>query len=254
MSRGALAERASDQLAPLVGFVARWYEPLETEDGVDPVALEAAEGRLGVVLPASLKEYLLLAGLRRDLNLEVDTGRPDYAVQMVQPRAWTLQDGLVVVARNGRHPAYGYTPEQLSSADDPPPTIAYPDPIETVYEPGGHTQENASTLEFLCQRLVAATTLRGQRFSAERAQGWIKRLQRAGFEEPYPAWQTWPGISEFRTFCANGALVRYTPESNEGWAAIRTPSALEHFESLGVRWNDEHQGLTLKPIAKRLQG
>ncbi|GAB2797905.1 hypothetical protein GCM10027073_32430 [Streptomyces chlorus] len=54
------------------GFAAHWASALESGDGWTEADLAAAEGRLGVRLPAALREAYLLFGRRRDLTSNHD--------------------------------------------------------------------------------------------------------------------------------------------------------------------------------------
>jgi hypothetical protein len=54
------------------GFVGHWASPLESADGWSEADLAAAEERLGVRLPAALREAYLLFGRRRDLTSNYD--------------------------------------------------------------------------------------------------------------------------------------------------------------------------------------
>ncbi|WP_097867945.1 hypothetical protein [Streptomyces sp. rh34] len=54
------------------GFAGHWASPLENADGWSAAELAAAEERLGVRLPAVLREAYLLFGRRRDLTSNYD--------------------------------------------------------------------------------------------------------------------------------------------------------------------------------------
>ncbi|MET8743261.1 SMI1/KNR4 family protein [Streptomyces sp. NPDC004728] len=54
------------------GFVANWAEPLRDDDGWTEADLVAAEERLGVQLPRTLRDGYLLFGRRRDLTRNHD--------------------------------------------------------------------------------------------------------------------------------------------------------------------------------------
>jgi hypothetical protein len=55
------------------GFAATWLTPLVEGDGCDEAELDAAEDRLGVRLPAALREAYGLFGRRSDLTSNQDT-------------------------------------------------------------------------------------------------------------------------------------------------------------------------------------
>ncbi|MCC5579959.1 SMI1/KNR4 family protein [Microtetraspora sp. AC03309] len=57
-------------------FAAEWLAPLAPEDGYDAAELDAAEERLGLRLPAALREAYALLGRRDDLTGNQDTLLP----------------------------------------------------------------------------------------------------------------------------------------------------------------------------------
>lgn len=69
-------------------FAAFWGRPLEPGDGCGPDELAAAERRLGVPLPAALREAYLLFGRRSDLTSNHDT--------LLAPDQLYVSDGALV--------------------------------------------------------------------------------------------------------------------------------------------------------------
>jgi hypothetical protein len=53
-------------------FAAAWHIPLAEDDGCEDAELDAVEARLGVTLPAALREAYRLLGRRRDLTSNQD--------------------------------------------------------------------------------------------------------------------------------------------------------------------------------------
>lgn len=72
----------------ITGFATYWGRPLGDGDGWDPAAVDAAERRLGLALPAALREAYLLFGRRDDLTSNQD--------RLLPPDELYVQDGALV--------------------------------------------------------------------------------------------------------------------------------------------------------------
>lgn len=70
------------------GFAAAWATPLTDADGWDDAALDAAEARLGISLPAAVREAYALFGRRTDLTSNQD--------RLLEPKQLYVHDGLLV--------------------------------------------------------------------------------------------------------------------------------------------------------------
>lgn len=70
------------------GFAAAWAVPLTAADGWDDTVLDEAEARLGVPLPAAMREAYALFGRRDDLTRNQD--------ELLEPKQLYLHDGLLV--------------------------------------------------------------------------------------------------------------------------------------------------------------
>ncbi len=57
----------SDRWALIKVLIANWWPPIAEEDRVSPTELAQAEQRLGLTLPAALREWYQFAGRRDDL-------------------------------------------------------------------------------------------------------------------------------------------------------------------------------------------
>src|SRR6476469_402671 len=53
-------------------LIERWWAPFEEQDQVTPAAVAEAEARLGVTLPAALREWYRFAGRRQDFIGNMD--------------------------------------------------------------------------------------------------------------------------------------------------------------------------------------
>ncbi|MCO6005558.1 hypothetical protein NE236_11260 [Actinoallomurus purpureus] len=70
------------------GFAAAWAPPLTEADGWDDAALTAVETRLGITLPAAVREAYSLFGRRTDLTSNRD--------ELLEPKQLYVHDGLLV--------------------------------------------------------------------------------------------------------------------------------------------------------------
>ncbi|MEU7281605.1 SMI1/KNR4 family protein [Streptomyces sp. NPDC045431] len=107
---GALRDRA--KAWPFIaGFAAYWQQPLRPGDGWSPAEVAAAERRLGLRLPAALRETYLRFGRRGDLTSNHDT--------LLAPEELYVVDGaLVYRAENQGAACWGVLLDELDG-DDP---------------------------------------------------------------------------------------------------------------------------------------
>ncbi|MCM2423261.1 SMI1/KNR4 family protein [Streptomyces sp. RKAG293] len=95
-------------------FAAYWQQPLQPGDGWSVAEVEAAERRLGLVLPAALREAYLLLGRRTDLTSNHDT--------LLKPDELHVVDGaLVYRVENQGATSWGVL--LLDLDDDDPGTV-----------------------------------------------------------------------------------------------------------------------------------
>ncbi|OKI49354.1 hypothetical protein [Micromonospora sp. CB01531] len=95
---------------------AAFGRPVIEGDGVDASRLQAAEDRIGILLPAALREAYLLFGRRRDL-----TAAQDRLILPEQLR--TDADGVLVFRVEAQHCAsWGVSPGAVGQ-DDPPVVV-----------------------------------------------------------------------------------------------------------------------------------
>lgn len=106
----ALADRPSAWRF-IASFAADWRSPLEPGDGHDTAELDAAEARLGVKLPAALREAYALFGRRDDLTRNQD--------ELLTPSELNIYQGaLVYQAENQGAAHWGILLSDLGN-DDP---------------------------------------------------------------------------------------------------------------------------------------
>ncbi|GGQ73343.1 SMI1/KNR4 family protein [Kitasatospora griseola] len=118
----ALADRAAAWrlIADIAAF---WGTPLLPDGGCTDAELDAAEARLGLKLPAALREAYRLIGNRPDLTGNQDTLLPP-------DRFYVDQDCLVYRVENQSCAYWGIPLAALDRAD--PPTVAWPDVAPSV--------------------------------------------------------------------------------------------------------------------------
>ncbi|MGX4732942.1 SMI1/KNR4 family protein [Kitasatospora griseola] len=118
----ALADRAAAWrlIADIAAF---WGTPLLPDGGCTDAELDAAEARLGLELPAALREAYRLIGNRSDLTGNQDTLLPP-------DRFYVDQDCLVYRVENQSCAYWGIPLAALDRAD--PPTVAWPDVAPSV--------------------------------------------------------------------------------------------------------------------------
>ncbi|GAA1222450.1 hypothetical protein GCM10009665_10850 [Kitasatospora nipponensis] len=99
-------------------FAAYWQQPLQPGDGWSMAEIEAAERRLGLVLPVALREAYLLLGHRTDLTSNHDT--------LLKPDELHVVDGaLVYRVENQGAASWGVLLADLN--DEDPATVMRPD-------------------------------------------------------------------------------------------------------------------------------
>ncbi|MCS7481687.1 SMI1/KNR4 family protein [Umezawaea endophytica] len=92
-------------------FAAEWVAPLTADDGCDDAELDAAEARLGVRLPAALREAYRLFGRREDLTRNQD--------RLLPPDGLVVEKGLLVFREENQWVAHWGVPVEDLDRDDP---------------------------------------------------------------------------------------------------------------------------------------
>jgi hypothetical protein len=111
----AAARDREDAWSFLTGFAADWRLPLRPGDGSDASELDAAEARLGLRLPAALREAYRLLGRRDDLCRNQDRLLPPEELHV-------REDALVCVEENQGAAHWGIRLGDLGT-DDPPVAV-----------------------------------------------------------------------------------------------------------------------------------
>jgi hypothetical protein len=131
----------AEQLRSTFATLAR---PLTPEDGQPEPSISDAEVRLGLRLPAVLREYYLLAGRFDRFNLAHN--------RLLQPERWFLDSGKLVFLDENQRVVFWSVEASLSPDDDPPiyqgPNIRG-QPIEWYLEHGVCSEFLLVTLHLL---------------------------------------------------------------------------------------------------------
>ncbi|MFD7830939.1 SMI1/KNR4 family protein [Kitasatospora sp. NPDC059803] len=137
--RAAMAESLRGRAgarALVEGFAAYWGEPLRPDDGFTDAELDAAEGRLGLRLPAALREAYRLFGRREDL-----TGNHN---RLLAPEElFVLEGALVYQEENQACVHWGVLLADLDQDD--PPTVGRLDLADKSAERWEPWEERFST-------------------------------------------------------------------------------------------------------------
>jgi hypothetical protein len=208
--RAALDDRA-EAWHFLTRFAAEWRSPLRADDGYDPSEFDEAEQRLGVRLPAALREVYELLGRRDDLIRNQDRlQRPD--------ELYISKGALVYHTENQGAAEWGILLEDLI-AEDPPTVIrsSLADASAERWEPWT-TRLSVAVLD-----LVMSETVRYDHDDLMDATDLIDELGLAEFE-PLPT--LLPERHSSAWYLGQGVLLHVLDES---WLTARgqSPEALD---------------------------
>ncbi|MFE4976233.1 SMI1/KNR4 family protein [Kitasatospora sp. NPDC056651] len=198
------------------GFAAYWGEPLGPDDGFTDAELDAAERRLGLRLPAALREAYRLFGRRADLTSSHDV--------LLTPEELHVLDGaLVYRAENQGCMHWGVPLTDLGRED--PPTVArldLADKSQERWEPWEERFTTAAVTMAMMEKLLEDVELSDCLESEEDLPGGFRELPALG--------------RNFRWYQGPGALVGV---AGDAWVAARarTPEALEAlYEEVPGQW------------------
>lgn len=190
------------------GFAAAWAAPLTAADGWDDAALDEAETRLGVPLPAAVREAYRLFGRRDDLTRTRD--------ELLEPKQLYVHDGLLVF-RDEDEGAARWGVE--TSGDDPPVMIRADlgDEEAERWEPWLDRFSLACVEMVLSESLHADGELADYREADEDDLEVLERYPRLPITE-YPAGEI-PGT---RWFAGPDVIIR---EDQRAWLTVRARTA-----------------------------
>ncbi|MFJ8623988.1 SMI1/KNR4 family protein [Kitasatospora sp. NPDC093550] len=149
--RAAMAESERDRAgswALVGGFAAYWGEPLGPDDGFPAAELDAAERRLGLRLPAALREAYRLFGRRADLTSNHD-------VLLTPDELFVLDGALVYRTENQGCAHWGVLLGGLEQED--PPTVMrldLADKAQECWEPWEERFSTAAAVMAMTEKLL----------------------------------------------------------------------------------------------------
>ncbi|GHF60839.1 hypothetical protein GCM10018790_43630 [Kitasatospora xanthocidica] len=149
--RAAMAESLRSRAgswALVSGFAAYWGEPLGPDDGFEDAELDAAEHRLGLRLPAALREAYRLFGRRADLTSNQD-------VLLTPDELYVLDGALVYRAENQGCAHWGVLLGDVDRED--PPTVFrldLADPSQERWEPWEERFSTAAAVMAMTEKLL----------------------------------------------------------------------------------------------------
>ncbi|MFE4518504.1 SMI1/KNR4 family protein [Kitasatospora sp. NPDC056783] len=156
------------------GFAAYWGEPLGPGDGFTDAELDAAERRLGLRLPAALREAYRLFGRRADLTSSHDV--------LLTPEELHVLDGaLVYRAENQGCMHWGVPLADLDRED--PPTVArldLADKSQERWEPWEECFTTAAVTMAMMEKLLEDVELSDCLESEEDLPGGFRELPALG--------------------------------------------------------------------------
>ena len=195
-------------------FAAEWVSPLAADDGCDEAELDAAETRLGVRLPAAVREAYRLFGRREDLTCNQD--------RLLPPEKLVVAQGLLVFREENQWVAHWGVPVEDLDQDDPRVvmTVDLADPNADPKSPWFDRFSVACVEMVMSESLVVPEELSD---SLELAEGDVDLLERWCTRLPLP---NYPHGAETRWYTAPDLLLRNDSESWL-WVRARTPEALE---------------------------
>jgi hypothetical protein len=199
-------------------FAASWRTPLLEDDGVAEAELDAAETRLGLRLPAALREAYRLFGRRTDLTSNQDV--------LLGPERLTLdEDGQALVFRTENQAVahWGVPVAELERADPPVAIrVGLADRSAERWEPWLDRFSAACVEIVLSESLFVSEELGDNRALEEGEAGLLEdRYTRLALPE-YPATQT-PGV---RWFAGPDVIIR-DDQRTWMWARARTTEAID---------------------------
>ncbi|MFJ6783021.1 SMI1/KNR4 family protein [Streptomyces yangpuensis] len=183
------------------GFAARWAGPLESGDGRPEEELVAAEARLGVRLPAALREAYRLFGRRGDL-----TSNHDVLLAPAELYVDAAGEALVFRHENQGAASWGVLLDAL--ADDDPAVLVRPDLADKAAE---RWEGWLPRLSLCFVEIVLSESLHvdGERCDfLDPEDGSIELLEETCARLPFPAYPEGEEEHAIRWFLGPDVLVR----------------------------------------------
>jgi hypothetical protein len=215
-----------------VGFVRKWFDrPLEPADGLGREVVDAAELRLGLRLPAALREAYLLLGGRVDVLGPYTNRSRRHDTRLLPPGALELErregHGRLLIFNLGEEDQ-GPRAVQLEAEQPDPQAFIWPEDLSEGYSPIG-----APFSEFFLAQLLfraASSAAKVRHFTQE-----TERVQLARYPRlPLP---TWLHFDDRVTLHGDADTIVAVEQGGRGgvYAATRTPEAAARLRSDPVR-------------------
>ncbi|KOV18905.1 hypothetical protein ADK90_19520 [Streptomyces sp. XY413] len=206
------------------GFAAHWADALESNDGWAEADLVAAEERLGVRLPAALREAYLLFGRRRDL-----TSNHDVLLGPAELHLDGDKEALVFRHENQGAASWGILLDSLQ--DDDPAVFIRPDLADKSAE---QWEEWLERLSLCFIEIVLSESLQaGEELCdfLDPDDDTIGLLEENAVRLPFPAYPTGEEEHAIRWFLGQNVLLR----DDDGMAILargRTAEDLDRVRDL----------------------
>ncbi|GAA4946532.1 hypothetical protein GCM10025331_37590 [Actinoplanes utahensis] len=189
--------------------------PLADGDGVDEAVLRSTEDRLGVPLPAALREAYLLFGNRRDLTATQDWLVPPQSLEVGA-------GGVLVFRRENQNCAVWGVPENALGQDDPPAVLDAGD---------GWVPYTDRLSVALVEMVMSEAMFSGYEDHVDNREldGATLAALEAGFEPlPLPVLPFWAGMEGPGVRWLSGPDVLLRDDGGEWlWVHGRTPEAVQ---------------------------
>ncbi|PZG57027.1 hypothetical protein C1I98_00595 [Spongiactinospora gelatinilytica] len=199
------------------GFAATWRSPLTEDDGWPEADLDAAEARLGLRLPAALREAYLLFGRRTDLTSLQDV--------LFGPAHLAVEDQALMFRAENQSAAFWGIPITELDRPDPPVVIrtGMADKAAESWEGWLDRFSHACVEIVLSESLFSSEDLGDNReFDEDEAATLERRFTRLPLPE-YPMFQT--SVSGIRWFAGPDLIIRDDARTWI-WVRARTADAL----------------------------
>ncbi|WP_165245155.1 hypothetical protein [Paludisphaera soli] len=219
----------AERWALLREFFDQWHPPLRPAEGDPAATLDAAAMRLGVDLPAALREWYAIAGRRADAWSRQDV--------FVRPDRLRIEDGRIVFYEESQAVVRWGVGVEGRQAEDPPVFVSSED------EHGEWLEESPSISLFALQRLLC--DLKWSHDVRCRANGpWTDAVLTA-IESHYPrlALPAYAASGPSRCYGHRDLVIGVEIERGEDclWVASRAEAPFHELQRLlkplGMRWD-----------------
>jgi hypothetical protein len=224
------------------GLIDRFWPPLRERDRVEEERIAVAEARLGVTLPAALREWYCLAGNRRDFLGNMDCL---YAPESIE---WSADapDVLVFMSETCNCCEWGIRREDMGQ-EDPPVVEVNPDRMEEEDEDCVYPHSD-SVSDFLAWMIHEGLFLSAPFNNGVARYGGpvstnVPDGVKGALREHYPPLSGPAGLSGAELLGDSDTLLRFSVENGRAVVdvAVRTVAAAERLVSLTGFPSDELQ-------------